>query len=410
MPTLPEIRIPMPEEEQPLTLYGRITNTNEPPKYDDIQNSNLPKEEKIRQIQYRTKAYQDDLDRQLHKDYARIGLGGLVSAVGALPIAITKNPVIGSAIGGGVYELGQGIMEGDEFPELMQRSGWGSAIGGITGGTVSKAAKAINKFNNPWFVDEGLQNGDNVLSYMYDRIIPKNNKRLSKLETPEAIRKIRTAGSGHNDGIGVYTKRSYPNANAGVVATYYPTGNLTKTSKIQGWETPKFNELTPNNNETAQLYYDTLKGVKDKFGKAYDTVSLHPVEEYKNMRLFLSPDKANGFAIQPDGDIVSVFGAKPGSGTSHSMLELALQNKGYKLDNYDVSRLRNLYDNHGFNVTEKMKWNDEFWDPKEWDKSFMQKEYGVAEPDITFREIYDKNIYPEIQSTSLFEKLIDAIK
>lgn len=148
MADLPVIQLPLPEEEQPKTLYARITNTNEPPNYDDIRNSNLSPEEKVRQAQYRTQAYQDDLDRQLHKDYARIGLGGLVSLVGALPIAITKNPVIGSAIGGGVYELGQGIMEGDEFPELMQRSGFGAAIGGAAGGVVSKAPQAAKFVND----------------------------------------------------------------------------------------------------------------------------------------------------------------------------------------------------------------------------------------------------------------------
>lgn len=148
MADLPVIQLPLPEEEQPKTLYARITNANEPPKFDDIMNSNLSRDEKVRQIQYRTKAYQDDVDRELHKNYARIGLGGLVSAVGALPIAITKNPVIGSAIGGGVYELGQGIMEGDEFPELMQRSGFGAAIGGAAGGVVSKAPQATKFVND----------------------------------------------------------------------------------------------------------------------------------------------------------------------------------------------------------------------------------------------------------------------
>lgn len=148
MADLPVIQLPLPEEEQPKTLYARITNVNEPPKFDDIRNSNLSREEKVRQIQYRTKAYQDDVDRELHKNYARIGLGGLVSAVGALPIAITKNPVIGSAIGGGVYELGQGIMEGDELPELMQRSGFGAAIGGAAGGVVSKAPQAAKFVDN----------------------------------------------------------------------------------------------------------------------------------------------------------------------------------------------------------------------------------------------------------------------
>ena len=148
MADIPLVQLPYPEEEQPKTLYARITNANEPPKFDDIMNSDLSRDEKVKQIQYRTKAYQDDIDRELHKNYARIGLGGLVSAVGALPIAITKNPVIGSAIGGGVYELGQGIMEGDEFPELMQRSGFGAAIGGATGGVVSKAPQATKFVND----------------------------------------------------------------------------------------------------------------------------------------------------------------------------------------------------------------------------------------------------------------------
>lgn len=134
-------------EEQPRKFYLSVSNLGEP-LYDDIVNSDLPKEEKVKQIKWRGQAYRDQLDDQLHKDYARIGLGGLVSAIGALPIAITKNPVIGSAIGGGVYELGQGIMEGDEFPELMQRAGWGGAIGGTVGGAISKLPQAARFVNN----------------------------------------------------------------------------------------------------------------------------------------------------------------------------------------------------------------------------------------------------------------------
>lgn len=134
-------------EEQPRKFYLSVSNLGEP-LYDDIVNSDLPKEEKVKQIKWRGQAYRDELDNQLHKDYARIGLGGLVSAIGALPIAITKNPVIGSAIGGGVYEVGQGIMEGDEFPELMQRAGLGGAIGGTVGGAVSKLPDAARFVNN----------------------------------------------------------------------------------------------------------------------------------------------------------------------------------------------------------------------------------------------------------------------
>jgi hypothetical protein len=142
MPTLPEIRIPMPEEEQPLTLYGRITNTNEPPKYDDIQNSNLPKEEKIRQIQYRTKAYQDDLDRQLHKDYARMGAGTALSAASFHPFF--NIPYVGTGIGGAMYDLGQGIVEGDTAGDLAKRAGRGFVIG-ETIGAIPYVGKALGK-------------------------------------------------------------------------------------------------------------------------------------------------------------------------------------------------------------------------------------------------------------------------
>ena len=398
-----------------------------------------------------------NINRNALKDYGRITLGGLMQGASLLPVF--NIPYVGTGLGGALFEAGQGVMEGKKTADRARQAGKGFAIGETVGAIpyvgklagktkvgaavgdnigrqVSKLANTtvgrqalesgvkleetllkefapIQKYNNPWFVDNGLQNGEKGLKYIYDAIKKNDAKlaeKLPKTPTEEIIRNLRMADSGHNGGVGVYTKRSYPDANAGVVATYYPTKNLTKNAQIRNWETPKFNELTPNNNETAQLYYDTLKGVKDRFGKAYDTVSLHPVEEYKNMRLFLSPDKSSGFAIQPDGDIVSVFGAKPGSGTSHSMLELALQNKGTKLDNYDVPRLKNLYDNHGFYVTKRSPWNDKYWNPKEWDKEFMLKEYSVAEPDITYREIFDKNIYPILKNTNLLEKILDALK
>lgn len=103
MADLPLIQLPMPEEEKPKTLYGYITNTNDTPKYDDIMNSDLSREDKVKQIQYRTKAYQDDLDRQLHKDYARIGFGSALSGASFHPIF--NIPYVGTGIGGAMYDF-----------------------------------------------------------------------------------------------------------------------------------------------------------------------------------------------------------------------------------------------------------------------------------------------------------------
>jgi hypothetical protein len=209
MADLPLVQLPYPEEEQPKTLYARITNTNEPPKFDDIMNSDLSRDEKVKQIQYRTKAYQDDVDRELHKNYARIGLGGLVSAVGALPIAITKNPVIGSAIGGGVYELGQGIMEGDEFPELMQRSGFGAAIGGAAGGVVSKApqaAKFVNDLSGSKIGNALKPIGDKITnSKLYDALMTdirafNPNKQTAYHGSPYDFNKFSNEAIGTGEG------------------------------------------------------------------------------------------------------------------------------------------------------------------------------------------------------------------
>ena len=141
MPTLPEIKIPMPEEENK-TLYGYITNSNEQPKYDDIMNSNLPREEKARQIQYRTKAYQDDIDRQLHKDYVRMGAGTALSATSFHPFF--NIPYVGTGIGGAMYDLGQGIVEGDTAGDLAKRAGRGFVIG-ETVGAIPYVGKALGK-------------------------------------------------------------------------------------------------------------------------------------------------------------------------------------------------------------------------------------------------------------------------
>lgn len=348
-----------------------------------------------------------------------IGAGAKVTQTIAKPLVPYVGKQIAKTIGqgvgagaasGAVEGFGRGLIE-HQNPILTATTDslLGAGFGGLGGLGVGKVIRGIEKYNNPWFVDDVVKNDKNAVQYIYDKINPKNSNRLQKVETPEVIRNLRME-SGLPNGRGAYTQRSYRNPKDGVIAQYYPTKELKNNFKVRDFDTSKYNELTPNDDATAQLYHDTLKGVKDKFGKVYDTVSLHPVEEYKNMRLFLSPDKANGFAIKPDGDIVSVFGSKEGSGASHSMLELALQNKGTKLDNYDVPRLRNIYDNHNFEVVEKTPWDDEFWKPEEWDKEFMLKEYGVAEPDITYRQINNTNIYPEMQKTRLAEQLLDALK
>ena len=70
-------------------LFGFITNTEEPPQFDDILNSGLNKDEMLQAIQERGQAYNDDLDmllnRELNTERLKLGLelgGSLIGGLG----------------------------------------------------------------------------------------------------------------------------------------------------------------------------------------------------------------------------------------------------------------------------------------------------------------------------------------
>ena len=270
-------------EEQPRKFYLSVSNLGEP-LYDDIVNSDLPKEEKVKQIKWRGQAYRDELDNQLHKDYARIGLGGLVSAIGALPIAITKNPVIGSAIGGGVYELGQGIMEGDEFPELMQRAGWGGAIGGTVGGAVSKlpdAARFVNNLSGGRIGNVLKPIGDKITnSKLYDALMTdvrafNPNKQTVYHGSPYDFEKFSNEAIGTGEGAQAHGYGHYAALDKDIADKRYRKGLLDNTQNNFIIEGQAVNGNFPlvNHNFNAEAvirdaeYYGGVDNLIDKYKK-----------------------------------------------------------------------------------------------------------------------------------------------
>jgi hypothetical protein len=70
------------------------------------------------------------------------GTLGLKAAGGAIK-ALT--PYVATGLGGGLYELGQGIMEGDKAPELLKKTGIGAGIGAGVGAVAGKALPAFAK-------------------------------------------------------------------------------------------------------------------------------------------------------------------------------------------------------------------------------------------------------------------------
>lgn len=117
-------------------------------------------------------------------------------------------------------------------------------------------------------------------------------------------------------------------------------------------------------------------------------VYVYPEVEYQDMRLFLSEDGKSGMAIKPDGDIVSVF--SDGGGKAHSMLTLAVEEGGNKLDAFDTA-LPDIYAVNGFKETGRAQWDEE-QKPEGWDKEAFSP-FNGGEPDVVFME-YDEGYNP----------------
>ena len=91
----------------------------------------MDKEAEIARIKAEYEARNREIDRQHQQAMGRIGLGTALTGVSALPIF--NIPYVGTGLGGALYELGQGIVEGDKLPELAKRAGTGFVVGETVG-------------------------------------------------------------------------------------------------------------------------------------------------------------------------------------------------------------------------------------------------------------------------------------
>jgi len=111
-------------------------------------------------------------------------------------------------------------------------------------------------------------------------------------------------------------------------------------------------------------------------------VYVYSPEEYANMDMYVTPDGLSGFAIKEDGDIVSVF--SDGGGKSLSLIQLAIDQGGTKLDAFDTV-LPRIYGWMGFEETNRLPW-DEQYAPEDWNKEVFAK-WNNGEPDVVEMEL-----------------------
>lgn len=123
-------------------------------------------------------------------------------------------------------------------------------------------------------------------------------------------------------------------------------------------------QYMPVREATAEEFYAAIGEAKqhNPFGPF---VTQHSLDEYRSMRLFLTVDGQAGIAITDDNNIVSIFNGGEKKGVLKTLLPLAIQKGGRKLDNYDSEKLSFMYSLYGFNPVSKVPFNSNFA-PDDW--------------------------------------------
>ena len=184
-------------------------------------------------------------------------------------------------------------------------------------------------------------------------------------------------GGGKDSGdAGLLKPKSKKNLGVKYISEWKAGRKLATMFRNNGLPPVKFLELDSTDKASAKKFADTLQQSKDASVNGA-AVYVYPAEDYQGMKLFISESGQSGFALKPDGDIVSVFSMEKGSG--RSIMETAISAGGKKLDAFDTI-LPEFYGTHGFVEAARIPWNDEFA-PEGWDKETFKK-FNNGQPDV----------------------------
>ena len=174
----------------------------------------------------------------------------------------------------------------------------------------------------------------------------------------------------------------------GISRYTFPREYAGETSKI-GVDSPDIIEFASD--ETgARLFREKLMEGKDasKYGSS---VTAYDADEYKGMRLFLSEDGSTGYALKPDGDIVSAFSAGKYEGVGPHLIMHGIEQGGKKLDAFDTV-LPDLYAQMGFKEAARVKF-DPAEAPDDWNMLTYRK-FNEGQPDISLMSLDDAPATP----------------
>jgi len=125
---------------------------------------------------------------------------------------------------------------------------------------------------------------------------------------------------------------------------------------------------------------------QSKYGSS---VFVYTLDEYKNIKLYMTDNGSMGFGIKPDGDIVSAFHNKSIDSNPfalQALMPFAISKGGIKLEAFDTV-LPKAYAKFGFVEVGRDSWNDDHA-PADWDKK-TYKNFNKGEPDIVYMKLED---------------------
>ncbi len=127
---------------------------------------------------------------------------------------------------------------------------------------------------------------------------------------------------------------------------------------------------------------DLINGINRLPSHLKGYVTVYSEEEYRKMgaKIYLTEDKLSGFAVKPDGELISAFSSVRGRGKA--IAQMAVMKGATHLDCYDEPishHLPNLYSDVGFMETKRLKWDDQYA-PEGWDYERNDN------PDVVFME------------------------
>tara|TARA_R100000655_G_scaffold4403_6_gene14161 strand:+ start:2530 stop:10983 length:8454 start_codon:yes stop_codon:yes gene_type:complete len=246
--------------------------------------------------------------------------------------------------------------------------------------------------------------GKEKSKFLKQNVVKEIRRELDRNSRGEDSKKKSTAYTRKAGGITQVTLKNGTKVNPKSIYDFSNNRTASNALKVAGATPINFMELK---SEDAKAFSDAMTTAENNSKSS--AVYRYSIPEYEKMRMFLSVDGSVGFALKPDGDMVSLFkdASSDIKNASVSSLLLGVEQGGRKLDAFDTV-LPDLYSMNGFKVVSRLKWN-ESQKPDDWNKQDFI-EFNRGEPDVVFM-VYDPNYYGDYQSNDgqLVEDYGDAL-